>query len=83
MVEDARAGDAAVRVGAWRSALRAVRSIAPRLHPFRPRLLDDLAGYDARRFGADLGAGISVGIVALPLAMAFAISSGVPRRLSG
>jgi len=77
MVEDARAGDAAVRVGAWRSALRAVRSIAPRLHPFRPRLLDDLAGYDARRFGADLGAGISVGIVALPLAMAFAIASGV------
>ena len=77
MIDEARAGDAAVRVGAWQSALRAVRSIAPRLHPFRPRLLDDLAGYDARRFGADLGAGISVGIVALPLAMAFAIASGV------
>ena len=77
MVDDARAGDAAVPAGAWRGALRAVRSIAPRLHPFRPRLLDDLAGYDARRFGADLGAGISVGIVALPLAMAFAIASGV------
>src|SRR3954454_9218330 len=44
---------------------------------FRPRLLDDLASYDARRFGADVGAGVTVGIVALPLAMAFAIASGV------
>ncbi|MEK8025403.1 SulP family inorganic anion transporter [Pseudaquabacterium rugosum] len=53
---------------------------APRrrpLHPFRPRLLDDLRGYDRRRLGADIGAGLTVGIVALPLAMAFAIASGV------
>jgi len=77
MIDEARAGDTAVRAGAWRRAVRAMRSIAPQLHPFRPRLLDDLAGYDGRRFGADLGAGISVGIVALPLAMAFAIASGV------
>ena len=76
-VDEARASDAATPAGAWRGAVRAMRSIAPRLHPFRPRLLDDLAGYDRRRFGADLGAGISVGIVALPLAMAFAIASGV------
>jgi SulP family sulfate permease len=48
-----------------------------RLHPFRPRLLDALRGYDAARFGADLGAGFTVGVVALPLAMAFAIASGV------
>jgi SulP family sulfate permease len=47
------------------------------LHPFRPRLLQALAGYDRQRFLADLGAGITVGIVALPLAMAFAIASGV------
>jgi SulP family sulfate permease len=47
------------------------------LHPFRPRLLDALKGYNRERFGADLGAGITVGIVALPLAMAFAIASGV------
>ena len=46
-------------------------------HPFRPRLLDALRGYDRRCFGADLGAGLTVGIVALPLAMAFAIASGV------
>ncbi len=49
----------------------------PQLHPFRPRLLDALKDYDARRFAADLGAGLTVGIVALPLAMAFAIASGV------
>ena len=48
-----------------------------RFHPFRPRLLQAVQGYDRARFGADLGAGITVGIVALPLAMAFAIASGV------
>jgi SulP family sulfate permease len=47
------------------------------LHPFRPRLLTALAGYDRSRLLADVGAGITVGIVALPLAMAFAIASGV------
>jgi SulP family sulfate permease len=47
------------------------------LHPFRPRLLDALKGYDRRQFTSDLGAGITVGVVALPLAMAFAIASGV------
>ena len=51
--------------------------MSPRIHRFRPRLLDALTGYDRRRFAADLGAGITVGIVALPLAMAFAIASGV------
>jgi SulP family sulfate permease len=45
--------------------------------PFRPRLLDALRGYDRSRFSTDLGAGITVGIVALPLAMAFAIASGL------
>jgi SulP family sulfate permease len=35
-------------------------------------------GYDRRTFFADVGAGITVGIVALPLAMAFAIASGLP-----
>ena len=50
---------------------------APALHHFRPRLLDTLAGYDRKHFLADAGAGVTVGIVALPLAMAFAIASGV------
>ena len=47
------------------------------LHPFRPRLLDVLQDYNRQRFLTDLGAGITVGIVALPLALAFAIASGV------
>ena len=47
------------------------------LHPFRPRLLDALQGYNRQRFFADLGAGLTVGIVALPLALAFGIASGV------
>ncbi len=46
--------------------------------PFRPRLIDALRGYDRSRFVKDCGAGLTVGIVALPLAMAFAIASGVP-----
>src|SRR5437016_14658221 len=45
--------------------------------PFRPRLLEALKGYSARDFLPDLTAGITVGIVAIPLAMAFAIASGV------
>lgn len=49
----------------------------PALHAFRPRLLDALRGYDRRRLLADVGAGVTVGVVALPLAMAFAIASGV------
>jgi sulfate permease, SulP family len=49
----------------------------PQLQPFRPRLLDALRGYDGARFVADLGAGVTVAVVALPLAMAFAIASGV------
>ena len=51
----------------------------PRLHlaGFHPRLIDALRGYNRARFMADAGAGITVGIVALPLAMAFAIASGL------
>ena len=44
---------------------------------FRPRILDALKGYTRARWLADMGAGITVGIVALPLAMAFAIASGL------
>ncbi len=44
---------------------------------FRPRLLDALHGYTRAIFFRDVAAGITVGIVALPLAMAFAIASGV------
>jgi len=44
---------------------------------FRPRLLDTLIGYNRQRFIQDLGAGVTVAVVALPLAMAFAIASGL------
>ena len=46
-------------------------------HFFRPRLLESLQGYNRKRFAQDVGAGMTVGIVALPLAMAFAIASGL------
>src|SRR6187455_2299156 len=45
---------------------------------FKPRLLEVLKHYRREDFIADLVAGLTVGIVALPLAMAFAIASGVP-----
>jgi len=44
---------------------------------FRPKLLDSLTGYDRNALLRDIGAGLTVGIVALPLAMAFAIASGL------
>jgi SulP family sulfate permease len=47
---------------------------------FRPKLLDTLEQYSGQDFTADLIAGLTVGIVALPLAMAFAIASGVPPQ---
>lgn len=47
------------------------------LKPFKPRIVESLQGYNSQRFLKDLGAGITVGIVALPLAMAFAIASGL------
>src|ERR1700690_111231 len=46
--------------------------------PFRPRLIGTLKGYSTKDLVPDLIAGVTVGIVALPLAMAFAIASGVP-----
>jgi SulP family sulfate permease len=47
---------------------------------FRPKLADTFRDYSQRDFTADLVAGLTVGIVALPLAMAFAIASGVPPQ---
>lgn len=44
---------------------------------FRPKLFDTLKDYSRQQFYKDLMAGLIVGIVALPLAIAFAIASGV------
>jgi SulP family sulfate permease len=43
-----------------------------------PKLVTTLAGYNREQFTRDLIAGVIVGIVALPLAIAFAIASGLP-----
>jgi len=45
--------------------------------PFVPKSVQCLKQYNFKTFSSDLIAGVTVGLVALPLAMAFAISSGV------
>ena len=47
---------------------------------FRPKLLDCLPTYNRSQLGKDVAAGITVGVLALPLAMAFAIASGCSPR---
>src|ERR1700737_2495335 len=42
-----------------------------------PRSISNLRDYSGAKFSADARAGVTVGLVALPLAMAFAIASGV------
>src|SRR5580704_7960449 len=44
---------------------------------FRPKIFDALKNYSAPNFYSDLAAGVTVGIVALPLSMALAIASGL------
>jgi len=43
-----------------------------------PKSVLALRDYSGKKFAADLAAGITVGLVALPLSMAFAIASGAP-----
>ena len=45
-----------------------------------PKSVICLRNYNWQNFSGDLFAGVTVGLVALPLAMAFAISSGVPPQ---
>src|SRR5687768_545549 len=58
--------------GRARSHLR--RSVALRYHP---ALLHSFRDYDRAAFVADVGAGLTVGIIALPLAIGFGVASGV------
>ena len=44
---------------------------------FRPKMAATIRQYDRKTFSADLMAGLITGIVALPLAIAFGIASGV------
>ncbi len=45
--------------------------------PFQPYLVKSLRGYSNQRLLKDISAGVTVGIIALPLAMAFAMASGL------
>ncbi len=44
---------------------------------FRPMLFTTLKNYNSKKFLSDLSAGVIVGVVALPISIAFAIASGV------
>lgn len=44
---------------------------------FRPKIVDAIQGYSTQDFVKDLSSGITVGVIALPLAIAFAIASGL------
>ncbi|HMD43618.1 MAG TPA: SulP family inorganic anion transporter [Candidatus Acidoferrum sp.] len=50
------------------------------LDAWLPKSVILLRDYNLQKFSSDLLAGITVGLVALPLAMAFAIASGVPPQ---
>lgn len=50
------------------------------MNEWLPKSILLLKGYDPKKFTADVIAGVTVGLVALPLAMAFAIASGVPPQ---
>ena len=47
---------------------------------FKPKLFSSLKNYSKEKFISDLMAGVIVGIVALPLAIAFGIASGVSPK---
>src|SRR6202042_3669573 len=49
----------------------------PEIKDWLPRSIQCLRNYDGHKFVSDLIAGVTVGLVALPLSMAFAIASGV------
>src|SRR6204780_3528281 len=52
-------------------------SKAPEMKDWLPRSIQCLRNYNTHRFASDVVAGITVGLVGLPLSMAFAIASGV------
>ncbi len=52
-------------------------SARPKRPGFRPALVEAWSEYGRADFARDLGAGVTVGIIALPLAIGFGIASGV------
>src|SRR5260370_27872134 len=63
----------------WRDIFFSWREsgMTPAVEAWLPKSILLLRGYDRHKFLSDLIAGLTVGLVALPLAMAFAIASGV------
>ncbi|WP_081534381.1 SulP family inorganic anion transporter [Rhodovulum sp. P5] len=56
-----------------------MKAPAPTIVQFTPKIVSVMAeGYGLRAFRADLIAGLTVAVVALPLSLAIAIASGVP-----
>jgi SulP family sulfate permease len=51
--------------------------MSPSTSAWSPKSILLLRDYTSQKFASDLLAGVTVGLVALPLAMAFAIASGV------
>lgn len=56
------------------------RAVGEQVIRLLPKSVSCLRGYSWQKFPGDLIAGVTVGLVALPLAMAFAIASGVPPQ---
>jgi SulP family sulfate permease len=54
--------------------------MSSQIEAWLPKSVLLLREYNTQKFVADLIAGVTVGLVALPLAMAFAIASGVPPQ---
>src|ERR1700694_4126377 len=50
------------------------------MNEWLPKSILLLKGYERKKFATDALAGVTVGLVALPLAMAFAIASGLPPQ---
>jgi SulP family sulfate permease len=48
-----------------------------KLARFHPKIVETLKGYSAKDFVKDFSSGLTVGVIALPLAIAFAIASGL------
>src|SRR4029453_3038237 len=69
-------GPRTARVEPERHAVKICSASSPR-RTWRPKLLAALVAYDRHGVTADVGAGGTLGVGALPLAMAFGIASGV------
>ena len=61
----------------WWGRKRVGDAMSGAIDAWLPKSILLLRGYNSEKFTADLIAGVTVGLVALPLAMAFAIASGV------